>query len=154
MNSTFPDSPINQAIAPVDSGKSTQLSLQDITRIGLLASQAAAEVGIDIVFSFVDQAGAERYFYVMDNALLISHELATQKAWTAAALKMPTLELAQKVLPGQKLYGLQNTPKVCCIGGGLPIWKNGQLLGAIGISGGTVEQDCAIAQAAISLFNR
>lgn len=129
------------------------LSLHDITRLAQFARQAAEKVGIDIVFSFVDPAGSQRYFFAMDNALLVSHELATQKAWTAVALKMPTLELAKQVLPGQSLYGLQNTPNVCCIGGGQPVWKNDQLLGAVGISGGTVEQDCAIAQAAISLFN-
>lgn len=130
------------------------MSLQAITKLGDFARQAAENVGIDIVFSFVDRAGAERYFFVMDNALLVSHELARQKAWTAVALNMPTLDLTEKVLPGQSLYGLQNTPNVCCIGGGVPIWKNSQLLGAVGISGGTVEQDCVVAQAAISLFNR
>jgi uncharacterized protein GlcG (DUF336 family) len=121
-------------------------------KLGDFAQKAAENVGVDIVFSFVDNAGSQRYFFVMDHALLVSHELARQKAWTAVALKMPTLDLAEKVLPGQSLYGLQHTPNVCCIGGGLPIWENGQLLGAIGISGGTVEQDCAIAQASILMF--
>ncbi|WMN86180.1 heme-binding protein [Vibrio parahaemolyticus] len=138
----------------VTDSPATTLSLQAITQLGDFARQAAEKVGIDIVFSFVDHVGAERYFFVMDNALLVSHQLARQKAWTAVALKMPTLDLAEKVLPGQSLYGLQNTPNVCCLGGGLPIWTKGQLLGAVGISGGTVEQDCAIAQAAISLSTR
>ncbi|MDR9828522.1 heme-binding protein [Vibrio sp. FNV 38] len=130
------------------------LSLKAMIQLGDFAQKAAQNVGVDIVFSFVDHAGTQRYFFVMDEALLVSHELARQKAWTAVALKMPTLDLAEKVLPGQSLYGLQHTPNACCIGGGLPIWENGQLLGAVGISGGTVEQDCVIAQASISLFIR
>ncbi|MDV6251240.1 heme-binding protein [Vibrio sp. EA2] len=154
MSNRFSESQSTQAITLGDSSKNTHLILQDIMRLGQFACQAAERVGIDIVFSFVDQVGAERYFFVMDDALLVSHELATQKAWTAVALKTPTSDLAVKILPGQSLYGLQNSPKVCCIGGGVPIWKDTQLLGAIGISGGTVEQDCAIAQAAISLFTR
>ncbi len=130
------------------------LNLNEIISLGEFANQAARKMGIDIVFSFVDPAGAQRYFFVMDNPLLISHELATQKAWTAVALKMPTAELATQISQGQALFGLQHHSKVCCLGGGLPIWRNDQLLGAIGISGGTVEQDCAIAQAAASLFAR
>lgn len=154
MSNVFSESQSAQAIKLGDGGKNTHLTLQDIMRLGQFACHAAERVGIDIVFSFVDQVGAERYFFVMDDALLVSHELATQKAWTAVALKTSTSDLAEKILPGQSLYGLQNTPKVCCIGGGVPIWKDTLLLGAIGISGGTVEQDCAIAQAAISLFTR
>jgi uncharacterized protein GlcG (DUF336 family) len=154
MSNAFSESQSAQAIKLGDGGKNTHLTLQDIMRLGQFACHAAERVGIDIVFSFVDQVGAERYFFVMDDALLVSHELATQKAWTAVALKTSTSDLTEKILPGQSLYGLQNTPKVCCIGGGVPIWKDTLLLGAIGISGGTVEQDCAIAQAAISLFTR
>jgi uncharacterized protein GlcG (DUF336 family) len=138
----------------VTNRSNTTLSLKAIIKLGDFAQKAAENVGVDIVFSFVDHAGSQRYFFVMDQALLVSHELARQKAWTSVALKMPTLDLAEKVLPGQSLYGLQQVSNACCIGGGLPIWENGQLLGAIGISGGTVEQDCAIAQASISLFTR
>lgn len=90
----------------------------------------------------------------MDNALLISYTLAGQKAWTAIALKMATHELAAEVQPGASLYGLQHEPGICCFGGGLPCWSDGVLLGAIGISGGTVEEDIAIANAALARFSR
>ncbi|VFS63306.1 Domain of uncharacterised function (DUF336) [Raoultella planticola] len=58
---------------------------------------------------------------------------------------MPTHRLAADVLPGASLYGLSHTQGLCCFGGGLPCWSAGVLLGGIGISGGSVEVDIAIA---------
>ena len=89
----------------------------------------------------------------MDNALLISHTLATQKAWTAVALKMSTHELATRVQPGGELYGLEKEKDICCFGGGFPCWSGGRLLGGIGISGGSVEEDMLIARQALARFS-
>lgn len=129
-------------------------SLTDAARLAEYARDAADAAGIPIVFSLVDSRGQQRYFFSMDNALLLSHTLAGQKAWTALALKMPTQQLAGQIQPGASLYGLQNESGVCCIGGGLPCWSNGILLGAIGISGGSVDEDIAIASAALAQFSR
>jgi uncharacterized protein GlcG (DUF336 family) len=109
---------------------------------------------VPIVFSLVDAHGLQRYFVSQDNALLISHTLATQKAWTAVALRMPTHRLAADVLPGASLYGLSHTQGLCCFGGGLPCWSAGVLLGGIGISGGSVEEDIAIATQTLARFSR
>lgn len=144
---------INQEIARQLSPRHLSLSLADAALLAKYAIDAADEASIPIVFSLVDACGQQRYFLSMDNALLVSHRLAGQKAWTAAALKMPTHKLAAEVQPGASLYGLQNEPGICCFGGGLPCWSGGVLLGAIGISGGNVEEDIAIASAALARFS-
>ncbi|WP_308218841.1 GlcG/HbpS family heme-binding protein [Vibrio salinus] len=145
---------IERAIAHYSSSGSFSLSLNDAIVIGRIAADKANEMGVPIVFSLVDASGNQRYFYSMDDALLVSRKLAFQKAWTAAALKMATHELAPLVQPGSSLYGLQNTADICCFGGGLPCWSHGRLLGAIGISGGTVEQDMAIACDTLFCFSQ
>lgn len=70
------------------------------------------------------------------------------------ALRMPTRRLAADVLPGASLYGLSHTQGLCCFGGGLPCWSAGVLLGGIGISGGSVEEDIAIATQTLARFSR
>lgn len=129
------------------------LSLEDAAVLGRNACLEAQTFNIPIVFSLVDASGHQRYFFSQDNALLVSHSLAYQKAWTAVALKMATHELAPLVQPGADLYGLQHDKGICCFGGGVPCWANGVLVGAIGISGGTVEQDLTIARNTLNRFS-
>ncbi|MEN0615211.1 heme-binding protein [Klebsiella indica] len=145
---------INEAISRQLPVRRMSLSLADARRLAQYASDAADATDVPIVFSLVDACGQQRYFFSMDNALLVSHRLAGQKAWTAVALKIPTHQLAGEVQPGASLYGLQNEPGICCFGGGLPCWSDGVLLGAIGISGGSVEEDIAIASETLARFSR
>lgn len=145
---------INQAIAHQLSAARRAFTLKDAALLAQFASEAADDARVPVVFSLVDAGGQKRYFFSMENALLISHSLAEQKAWTAVALKMPTQNLAAQVLPGATLYGLHNHPGLCCFGGGLPCWSDGVLLGAIGISGGSVAEDIAIASATLARFSR
>ncbi len=116
------------------------------------AIKTAGEMGIPVVMSLVDNHGALLLTWRMPDALLVSSDLAPKKAWTAAAMKRPTHLISQNVQPGQALYGLESSMdgKVVTFGGGFPLWRNGRLLGAIGVSGGSVEQDMYIAQAAMS----
>jgi len=157
MVAQYPDSlerVIHQAITRQLASTHHAFTLQDAALLAQFASEAADDAQVPVVFSLVDASGQKRYFFSMDNALLISHSLAEQKAWTAVALKMSTEELAGQILPGAALYGLHSHPGLCCFGGGVPCWSEGRLLGAIGISGGTVAEDIAIAQATIARFSR
>jgi len=129
------------------------LSLEDCALLAGFAAEEAQAIGVPMVFSLSDASGHQRYFFSMENALLISHRLAPAKASTAVALKMATHELAALIQPGAQLYGLQQEPGICCIGGGLPCWSQGILLGAIGISGGTVGQDVAVARNTLRRFS-
>jgi len=157
MNPQYPgdlESVIHRAIARQLSSTRLAFTLKDAALLAQFASEAADDAHVPVVFSLVDASGQQRYFFSMDNALLISHTLAGQKAWTAVALKMSTEGLADQVQPGAALYGLHSHPGLCCFGGGLPCWSEGVLLGGIGISGGTVTEDIAIASATLARFSR
>ena len=147
------DSWINSALTQQLPERRLSLSLEDAAALGRNACLEAQTFNIPIVFSLVDASGHQRYFFSQDNALLVSHSLAYKKAWTAVALKMATHELAPLVQPGADLYGLQHDKGICCFGGGVPCWANGVLVGAIGISGGTVEQDLTIARNTLNRFS-
>ncbi|ATA21556.1 ATP:cob(I)alamin adenosyltransferase [Gibbsiella quercinecans] len=144
---------VDAAIARQMPEPGAAFSLQDAAHLALFAQQEADACGVPIVFSLVDGSGRQRYFFSMDHALLVSHTLAFQKAYSAVALKMPTHELAALVQPGAVLYGLPHLADICCIGGGLPLWAQGRLIGGIGISGGTVEQDLTIARNVLRRFS-
>ncbi|HAI48832.1 heme-binding protein [Atlantibacter hermannii] len=144
---------INDAIATQLPERRMSLSMDDGELLAKLAREAAQACDVPIVFSLMDACGQQRFYFSMDNALLISHTLATQKAWTAVALKMATHELATRVQPGGELYGLEKEKDICCFGGGFPCWSGGRLLGGIGISGGSVEEDMLIARQALARFS-
>ncbi|WP_142890710.1 GlcG/HbpS family heme-binding protein, partial [Klebsiella pneumoniae] len=76
--------------------------------------------------------------------------------WSACCLQQPTHEITAGVQPGQSLYGLQltNQQRIVIFGGGFPIIENNQVIGAIGVSGGTVEQDMEIARSALDYFDK
>ncbi|MGG5844260.1 GlcG/HbpS family heme-binding protein, partial [Klebsiella pneumoniae] len=115
----------------------------------------ARQLQVPVVVSIVDAHGTETVTWRMPDALLVSSELAPKKAWTAVAMKTATHELATTVQPGAALYGLEShlQGKVVTFGGGYPLWRDGQLIAGLGISGGSVEQDMAIAQAAMAAIN-
>lgn len=116
-----------------------------------LAVEEANTIGIPIVFALVDGHGNSILSYRMPNALLVSSELAVKKAYTAVALKMATHELHDLVQPGQPLFQIEAScsDQLVSFGGGYPIFSDGKIIGGIGISGGSVEQDMQIAQAAL-----
>ncbi|MDJ0932691.1 heme-binding protein [Breoghania sp.] len=81
-----------------------------------------------------------------------SAEIATDKAWTAAAFRMSTHELGQLAQPGQMLFGVESTHggRVVLFAGGLPCWRDGTVIGAIG---GTADEDAVIARTALNDFS-
>jgi uncharacterized protein GlcG (DUF336 family) len=90
----------------------------------------------------------------MDGAWLGSIDIAINKAWTARAFDMPTEDLSHITQSGQSGFGLNTTnhSKVVIFGGGIPIKRDGVVIGAVGASGGSVEQDVAVARAAVANF--
>ena len=80
--------------------------------------------------------------------------VAKNKAYTAVALKMPTHELASLAQPGQPLFGIHNADdgRVVIFGGGFPVLSDGKIVGGIGVSGGSVEDDMACATAGVKAF--
>jgi uncharacterized protein GlcG (DUF336 family) len=126
------------------------LSLQDARRMLAAGEAKADQIGIPYNIAVVDAGGHLVAFSHQDGALIASIDLAIHKAFTARACDMSTGDLAELAQPGKPLYGIQcsNGGKIVIFGGGLPIRRNGFVIGAIGTSAGTVEQDIAVAEAA------
>ena len=131
------------------------LSFQELHQLTRAAVTRAQELQVPVVISIVDANGTQTVTWRMPDALLVSSELAPKKAWTAVAMKTATHELTSVVQPGAALYGLEShmQGKVVTFGGGYALWREGLLLGGLGISGGSVEQDMDIAETAIAAIN-
>lgn len=131
------------------------LSFHELHQLARAAMARASTLGIPVVISVVDASGTAMLLWRMPGALLVSSELAPKKAWTAVAMKSATHQLSHLVQPGAPLYGLdaQMAGKVVTFGGGFPLRRDGNIIGGLGISGGSVEQDMDIAQAALAAIN-
>ncbi|MDG3085137.1 cob(I)yrinic acid a,c-diamide adenosyltransferase [Vibrio hannami] len=116
------------------------------------AVDAALKINVPMVISVMDEHGHLIITYRMPDSLLASIELAPKKAYTAIALKCATHQLPGLIQPGSDLYQLEaiSEGQLVTFGGGLPLYHNNKIIGAIGISGGSVEQDINIATAAIA----
>lgn len=130
------------------------LTLELAYKMAKAAEKKAEEIGIPIVFSVVDAGGNTLLLHRMDGALLVSVDLAPNKAYTAVALKMPTHELVPAIQPGGELYGIQvsNQGRIVTFGGGYPLTSKNSIIGGIGVSGGSVEEDMIIATEALKVF--
>lgn len=123
-------------------------------KMAAAARVKAEDIEVPIVFSVVDTGGNLAYFERMEGALLVSIDISVNKAYTANALKMPTDKIASLVKEDGSLYGLQwtNNGKMVVFGGGYPIKYNGEIIGAIGVSGGSVDEDIIIAKSALAIL--
>lgn len=141
--------------APAIKEPTMSLSFQELHQLTRTAVTRAEELQVPVVISIVDANGTQTVVWRMPDALLVSSELAPKKAWTAVAMKTATHELTSAVQPGAALYGLEShmQGKVVTFGGGYALWREGLLLGGLGISGGSVEQDMDIAETAIAAIN-
>ena len=104
--------------------------------------------GIQVVIAVVTKEGHPISVQAMDDAFIVSYELAIKKAFTAAALKMPTHELAKLTAKGAGFEGLEGMldVKIITLGGGYPIKVNGMVIGAVGVSGGSAAEDIDFAR--------
>jgi uncharacterized protein GlcG (DUF336 family) len=134
--------------AIVDTLKLETITLRDALLLIELGKEKALESGVSMVIVVVDSGGNLVAQQRMDNAFIGSIAISLSKAYTAAALQIPTDELAGSVLPGQPLYGLAETGggRFCVFGGGIPIMRKGRCIGGLGVSGGTLEQDLCVAK--------
>lgn len=121
-------------------------------QLAAAAEARAAELGVPIVFAACDDGGNLMLLHRMEDSLLGSIDIAINKAFTSAAFKLPTDALADQVIPGGSLYGIElsNHGRVVVFGGGMPVFVDGRIVGAIGVSGGTVAEDMDIANHALN----
>lgn len=113
------------------------------------AAAKAKEIGVALAIAVLDEGANLKAFYRMDGAALLASQIAQNKAFTAL-FGFPTHEFFNFIKTDPSLLaGIPNVPNVAAYGGGYPIRVDGQVVGAIGTSGGTVEQDMICAQAAL-----
>ena len=127
------------------------ITLADAQRMISAAEIKADSLGIAYNIAIVDAGGHLVAFVRQDGALIGSIDLAIDKAVTARFFEKTTAELATLAQSGRPLFGIQesNAGKVVIFGGGIPIVSGGNIVGAVGTSAGTVEQDIEVAEAAI-----
>ena len=128
------------------------LSLEKARKIIRAGEKKAKEMNIAAVFAVVNPEGNLIIEERMDNAILVSVEVAYKKAYTAAALKLNTQDLTALVQPGAMFYGLQSDPKYIVFGGGMLLKVDGKIVGAVGVSGGSAQEDMEIAKACVKAF--
>ena len=124
-------------------------------RIAERAEARSAELGVPVVIAAADAGGNLMLLHRVEGALLASIEIAINKAWSAVAFQAPTATLGPLATGDGPLPGLAdtNSGRVVLFGGGVPVHVDGELAGAIGISGGTAEQDVDIATCALQDWN-
>ncbi|MFE2910163.1 GlcG/HbpS family heme-binding protein [Kitasatospora indigofera] len=128
----------------------TPLTTQDAEALVAAARTAAESAGVTVSITVLDAGGHLLAFRRDDRAVLISGETSTRKAWTALQLDAPTADLVDAVQPGGLFHTLPTAldRPLLFIAGGIPLHRDGRLIGALGVGGGAPAQDHAFATAA------
>jgi uncharacterized protein GlcG (DUF336 family) len=129
-------------------------TLAEARRVIAAAEKKAVEIGQPMNIAVVD-AGANLVAQVrMDGAWLGSIDIALNKAFTARAFDISTKDLAGHSQSGDQFFGIHasNQGRVMIFAGGIPLKRDGKVVGAIGVSGGSGEQDHAVAEAGVAGF--
>ena len=119
------------------------ITLQLAKQLMEIIEKRAEAVGLKAVIALCNAHGSRIAVHCMDDAFLVSYDVATKKAYTSVAVKMSTMELSKIAQPGQTFYGVDKLDggKIIIFGGGIPLKVDGKIVGGLGISGGTGEQD-------------
>jgi uncharacterized protein GlcG (DUF336 family) len=128
-----------------------KLTLADAKVILEGAEAKSREIGVDMDIAVVDDGGHLLAFIRMDGARLTSIDVSINKAFTAACARRPTHEYAAIAGAGGPAFGMHtsNQGRFMIVGGGLPISFQGAIVGGVGCSSGSAEQDREVAQAGI-----
>lgn len=123
-------------------------------RLCAAAKEKSKELGIDISFAISDEHGLPRAYRRYGEALVLSITLVPGKAYTAAVTQCKTKDVAAAAAEGEALMAIQTSnPQITLVAGGYPLFLKGKIAGGIEVGGGTEEQDCAIAEYVVSVFN-
>lgn len=128
------------------------LTLAD-ARTAIAASEAKAEeIGVPMNVAVVDAGGNLVSHIRMDDAWMGGIDVSINKAFTSRAFDIQTKDLGESAQPSQQFFGIHatNQGRIVIFAGGIPIARDGQIIGAIGVSGGTGEQDQSVSEAGAS----
>jgi uncharacterized protein GlcG (DUF336 family) len=130
------------------------ITLADARRVIAAAEKKAQEIGQPMNIAVVDQGGNLVAHVRMDNAWIGSVDISINKAWTARAFDIATKDLAQHSQSGGQFFGIHvsNHGRVMIFAGGVPLKRGNQVMGGLGVSGGSGEQDQTVAEAGAAGF--
>ena len=145
---------VKKALASVKPDKS-EMTLALAERICDAVTGYAKKMGVNAVVCVSDGAGNPKLVKSMDDAYIASYDVAVNKAFTVVALKMSTKTLKPLAQPNGSLYGIQftNGGRIVIFGGGEPLTVNGKVIGGLGVSGGSEEQDTELARLGKEFFD-
>jgi len=131
-----------------------RLSIEDAAVLTEGARNKSVEIGVPMCIAIVDESGNLISFERMNGGKVTSITIAEDKAFTAAAARKATHEYNAVNIPGKLAFGIHTEVggRLSSVGGGLPVVVDGEVVGAIGLSSGTPQQDMECAQAGIDHF--
>jgi uncharacterized protein GlcG (DUF336 family) len=125
------------------------ISREAAARLIELSRGGAEELGLPLAIAVTDASGHLRAFESMDGTPFLAHDVAINKAWTAAAYRLST-DTWSEIIRDPAVAHLAHVPRLVAVGGGFPIIEGGHVIGGLGLSGGTAEQDRTVAQQALT----
>ncbi|MEL4897176.1 GlcG/HbpS family heme-binding protein [Crocosphaera sp. Alani8] len=130
------------------------VTLENARRVISAAEKKALEIGQPMNIAVVDGGGNLVAHVRMDGAWIGSIDISIKKAYTSRAFNLSTKDLAEQSQSGGQFFGIHasNDGKIMIFAGGIPLYSEGQVVGGIGVSGGSGEQDHAVAEAGAALF--
>ena len=136
-------------------GIQSRITLDTAKKLIERLEQEAVRRGQRAVIAVCNPQGNPVAVHVMDGAFLVSFDVAMKKAYTAVAVKMSTMELSKIAQPGGTFYGVDKLDggKIVIFGGGIPLKSGNTIIGGLGISGGTGEEDHSLAEYGQSVLN-
>ena len=130
------------------------VSLEDARRVIAAAEKKAIEIGQPMNIAVADEGGNLVAHIRMDGARFGCVDLAINKAFTSSAFEISTKDLAVHAQPGGQFFGIHvsNHGRIILLAGGIPLKRGGKCVGAVGVSGGSADQDQAVAEAGADAF--
>ena len=127
----------------------SELTLEDARRAIDAAERRATELGQPMNIAVVDAGGNLMAHVRMDRAWIGSIDVSIKKAYTSRAFEIETKDLAKHSQSGGQFFGIHasNDGKIMIFAGGVPLKRDGRVVGAIGVSGGSGDQDHSVAEA-------
>ncbi|HVF01461.1 MAG TPA: heme-binding protein [Rubrobacteraceae bacterium] len=129
------------------------ITLEEAKRI-VFAAEQKAQQGQPMNIAVMDAGRNLVAFQRMDGAWVASIDIAIDKAFTSAGRGLTTREIGEMAQPGQPLFGINTTNggRIVIFAGGVPLMRDGEVVGAVGVSGGTPDEDHEVAEAGVAAF--
>ena len=130
------------------------ITIEEAQRIISAAEHKAGQMGQPMNIAVMDAGRNLVAFHRMNGAWVASIDIAIDKAFTSAGRGLTTRKIGEMAQPGQPLFGINTTNggRIVIFAGGIPLMRDGEVVGAIGVSGGTVDEDHEVAEAGVAAF--